>query len=226
MTTTGATAGNDDPGSGRELWLAMRAAHNRYKNASAALDALTAASLDSVASEWNLHIGAAAEVQRNAFEDYIEARLELSECLLSKKNSEPMFPEAAGQRSGSGTRFSGRVVLAVAAVCLFQAAFGLGYLAHERRQGSGLEAARDETNPTLNQTRKQVQALARQVAALEATNQDGAQARSVSAAATPKRTTARSHQKLARLKKRGERHYREFTAMPRRHPERIGPIRS
>jgi hypothetical protein len=111
---------------------------------------------------------------------------------------------------------------------------------HERRQSPDLEAARDAANLALNQTQKQVQALARQVEELKAKDQD--MARSASAAALMKtngvrsgqtatpslasggRSIARNHQELVHLQKRSERHYREFTLTPWKHSERIGPI--
>ena len=233
ITKIGTAAGRDNPGSNHELWLEMQGAYNRYKNASAALDALTAMSLDTVVtSERDSRIEAAGSVQRTAFENYIETRLQLSECLLSKNNAEPMESEVSER--ARGIRISARVIVAALAALLFPTAFGLGYLVHEHRQSPGLQAASDESNLTLNQTRKQLQALADQVEALKATNQG--RARPTRAApiksGRPGQTSARSlakggrrgrsHQKVViQAQRHRERHY---LVTPQKHSERSGPI--
>lgn len=241
MPRIDATTGWDDPGRDHELWLAMQAAHSRYKNASAALNALAAMSLDSVVSERDLHIEAAAGVERNAFENYIEARLQLSEWLLSKKNERPMeagIPEEAGQRQGSGSRISGRVLVTVMAALLFSTAFGLGYLLHVRRQKPDLDATRDEAVSALHQTPKQVETPVRPMQPLKAINQPRARSASATTRLTKTirgqfaapsltsggRSIARNHQELVQLQKHTERHYREFTLRLWKRSERIGPI--
>src|SRR5215475_11794020 len=123
--------GQDGLGTEHRLWLAMQAAHNRYKSASAALDALTALSPAGAATpERTLQIESAAAEQRSAFENYVESRLQLSESMLSKMSS-PTSPARASQNvlgesdemPGSRARISGAVVLAIAAAFLFPTAF-------------------------------------------------------------------------------------------------------
>jgi hypothetical protein len=240
-------AGRDAPGGEHDLWLSMKSAHNRYQDASAALDALTAMSPAGVDSaERNLQIESAAAGQRAAFEDYIEARLQLSEFMVSKlqpteSGESQEVGEGSGSGSGSGPRVSRIAILAVVAAFLFPTAFGLGFLAHERKRTRDLEAARDEANAELTQIRKQIQGLAGRMEALKAANQSvsaavaGMRASRVRAvkvpARAPVRTTlpsggrvARNHQEVVQLEKKGERTYREFTLTPSKQSERVGPI--
>ena len=239
----------DDPGGEHHLWLAMQAAHKAYKQASATLDALTAMAPRSDHSvERDLQIEVAAVEQRTSFENYIEARLQLSEFLLSKQMPvDPAVSQAAGQPS---TPDPARrlVVLGVVAAFLLPTAFGVGFLAHERQRTSQLNAEHTETLAALNQTRALAQDLAYRVEALKAANQTAARKAAASAArARTNRTrpvqktalraqkgapkvqsaaanVARSHQELVQLQKRGDRIYREFTLTPEKHSERVGPI--
>ena len=245
LTEIDPAAGRDAPGGEHDLWLSMKSAHNRYKDASASLDALTAMSPAGVDSaERNLQIEAAAAEQRTSFEDYIEARLQLSEFMLSRLSPQPEEaeePQAPDPRPGGGSRggllVSRIAVLAVVAAFLFPTAFGLGFLAHERRRTRDLEAARDEANQELKQMRTQIEGLAGRMEALKAATRSvsaavaGIRASRVRAVKVPARApapsggrVARNHQELVQLEKRGERTYREFTLTPSKQSERIGPV--
>ena len=219
-----ATTGRDsDPGNQHELWLAMQAAHQRHTNAAMAGD---------------------AQEQRAAFEAYIEARLQLSECLASRPNVGPerAAPEAASGFSWSGVTRVGMVYLGILAIFLLPASFGLGYLVHERRLSRDPELPHKD-DAKLGQVLLQVQTLAQQVEALTAANRAPAiQTASVPAPpaaagkAAVRRTdagvkaearvtrVARNHDELVQLQKRGERNYREFAMTLGKRPERIGPV--
>ena len=241
----GASTAQDSRGIEHELWLAMQAAHKRYENSSAALRALMVMSpCESASSERTLHIEAAALEQRTAFENYVEARLQLSEFLLSRLTTEPrerVIPEDAGNSSRAAPGTPKWVVLAVVAGLLFPTVFGLGYLALERSQSRALAAARGEANAALNRTRNRVEELFGQVEALEAANQRLARSADRAAAllhsnrALPSHVAAlrlaprggriaRNHQELVQLQKDGTRSYREFTLTTLKHTGRIGPI--
>jgi hypothetical protein len=232
----------DDPGGEHHLWLSMQAAHRLYKQASATLDALTAMAPRSDHSvERDLQIEVAAVEQRTAFENYIEARLQLSEFLLSKQMPvDPAVSRATGPASTTGSPRR-LVVLAIAAAFLLPTAFGVGFLAHERQRTSQLDAERNETIVALNQTRALAQELSRRVEALKAANKVAARPATKPAASRISRTrpvqkavlraqnsaasnVARSHQELLQLQKRGDRIYHEFTLTPEKQSERIGPI--
>jgi hypothetical protein len=148
-----------------ERWLTLRAAYNRYKGASATLGALTAASLvESSSPVRNQAIEAAAAEQRTAFENYIEARLALSESMA--------FP-AQGWRATDGndsseqrkhlwrhSRISRTVLLAAAVVAwLLPAALSVENWMGQRRQAQDLETVRDETNILMAQATDQVAAF-------------------------------------------------------------------
>jgi hypothetical protein len=245
MPGNGANTVQDSRAIEHELWLAMQAAHSRYENSSAALAALTAMSpCDGGLSDRNLHIEATAADQRTAFENYVEARLQLTEFLLSRLTTEPretVIPEDADNSSRSAPRSPKWVTLAVVAGFLLPTVFGLGYLAHARSQSRALEVTRGEANAALNRTRNQVEALFGQVEALKAANQK--LARSANRAAPLSHTNrvipghaaapslapkggriARNHQELVQLQKKGTRSYREFTLTTMKYTGRIGPI--
>ena len=158
------TTGRDsDPGNQHKLWLAMQAAHRRHTDASMAGD---------------------RQEQRAAFEAYIEARLQLSECLASRPNGGPeraAAPEAAAAFSWRGATRTGTVLLGIVAIFLLPASFGLGYLVHERRLSRDPELPHKD-DAKLGQVLLQVQSLAQQVEALTAANRAAAvQTASVSA---------------------------------------------
>jgi hypothetical protein len=97
-----------------KLWLAMRAAHDRYQSASATLHALSEdAPDDPRAWEAGPQLDRAAEEQRTAFEAYIESRLEFSEFMLSEGDQ-----NAAGPKGfyGRGKRLKPRFLVLAAAL--------------------------------------------------------------------------------------------------------------
>jgi hypothetical protein len=244
MPESDATPARDGLGTQHELWLAMRSAHDRYQSASAALDALTAMSPAGVASpERTLQIEAAASEQRAAFESYIEARLQLSEYVLSKQSPQPpktttsqdTADDLIGELVGE-PKFSRGVILAVLAAFLLPSAFGLGYLIHAHKQTRDLAAARDAANAALEETRNEVQKLTRRVEQLKGASPPTVRTASrlvppargkpsVQGASKPgSAPIAKNHNELVQLAKRGDRTYREFTLTPVKHSERVGPV--
>src|SRR5258708_16960580 len=187
MLESGAAPVRDDPGGEHHLWLAMQAAHKAYKQASATLDALTAMAPRSDRSvERDLQIEVAATEQRASFENYIEARLQLSEFLLSKQMPvDPAVSRADGQASTPDPALR-LVVLAVVAAFLLPTAFGVGFLAHERKRTSELNAEHTETLAALNQTRALAQDLSHRVQALKESKPTAT--RPATASAAPART--------------------------------------
>ncbi len=234
MSKIAVAAGRRNPGINHELWLAMQSAYDRYKNASAALVALQAVPLDAVVgAKRESRIEAAASLQRTAFENYIEARLQLSEGLLSTSNVDPMDPQISdGPLLWRGITMPAKILAAVVAAFLLPATFGLGYLAHKQIQSPGLEAENNRLNRALDQTRKQMQVLALQVKALKSTNQGRARSASVTRIKTRKfrlgqapalsvasggRRTLRSQPSVAiRERTLGEQHY---FVMPQKHSD-------
>jgi hypothetical protein len=244
MAEIGASNAQDSRRIERELWLAMQEAHNRYKDSSAALDALTASPPSGgSSSERDLEIEPASVEQRIAFENYIEARLQLSEFLASRQNAAPretVVLKEAGGTQGAVPRVPLWVVPSVMAVCLFTTALGVGCLVEERRQSRALEVARSDANAALNQTRQQVEALSNRMEALKTANMAGARSgnkpaalprsnhvRSYSTAVrlTPSTgRTARNDRELVEQQRGDRRNYREFTLTPLKHSARIGPV--
>jgi len=184
-----------------------------------------------------------AAEERCAFENYIETRLQLSELLLSNRMVDPVRPAPPDTTHISESRpsISGMTVLVVLAAFLFPTAFGIGYLARERKQVRNLEEARDIVSAALHQTQAQVQELSRKLDALRAVRPVVVRPRAPrkvlaktkrpptiqAAARRPASATgivAKNHSELVQLQRRGERNYHEFTVTSRRRLERIGPL--
>jgi hypothetical protein len=178
MLQSGAGACRDAPGGEHDLWLAMKSAHGRYRNAAALLDDMKVLPPGGVPGpERQLEIEAMAGEERAAFENYIEARLQLSEFLLAKispKPPEAKSPVKAVPVPGSGFGLSRVATLAVLAAFLFPTAFGFGYFLHERKRTRELETARDTATAALNQAKAEVQALGGKVEELKAANRSTA----------------------------------------------------
>ena len=154
-----------------ELWLVMQAAYHEYKNASATLEALASSVPREIRScDPDLQLEVAAEQQRVTFENYIEARLQFSEFLLSGENGElasvgisndserwtgPGQPDSTGFWNGFTTS---RAV--VAAALLLPTAFSLTYLVNEQRHVRDLDLARRAMTEMLNRDSKQSQSPA------------------------------------------------------------------
>jgi hypothetical protein len=238
-------APNQGPAIDHELWLAMQAAHDRYKNTSATLDALTAMSPAGNSSpECRLAIDAAAAEQRAAFESYIEARLELSESMVSGRAGPPLAEEDTKRGAAPfwrNPRMARAVLVGVtAAALLLPATFRVGYLEGERREARDIETARDGADAMLMLMSSQVDPPPRKDASKTAPpaarvgSSDIARADAKKAAPPtqmaprkPARTgkIAKNHQELHELQKRGERNYYEFLFTPWKQTERIGRIR-
>jgi hypothetical protein len=154
-----------------ELWLVMQAAYHQYKNASAALEALASTVQDEIRSrDPDLQLAMAVEQQRATFENYIEARLQFSEFLLSGENGElasvgisndserwtgPGQPESTGVWNGFTT--SRPALIVVAGALLLPTAFSLTYLVHEQRHVRDLDLVRGAMTEELNRDSKQSQ---------------------------------------------------------------------
>jgi hypothetical protein len=215
-----------------DLWLTVRSAHNRYQCASAALTTVMAMP---PSPERNLWTEAAAAEQRAAFESYIEARLQLTESMISP--SEP--PVIEPENSWRNFRIAPPVLLAAAA-CLFPLAFAVGNFVGQRREARESEAVQQEANAKLAQMRSQVEALSRTTETLKTGQPAPARNPEITPAAArgPRRLSqvvrkparssgriARNHQEVRLLAKRGERNYYEFLITDSQHSERIGRIR-
>jgi hypothetical protein len=154
-----------------ELWLVMQAAYHQYKNASATLEALASTVPREIRSrDPDLQLEMAAEQQRVTFENYIEARLQFSEFLLSGENGElasggisndierstgPGQPDSTGFWNGFTS--SRRVV---AAALLLPTACILTYLVNEHRHVRDLDLVRGALTEMLNRDSKQSQSPA------------------------------------------------------------------
>jgi hypothetical protein len=165
-----------------ELWLVMQAAYNQYQNASAALEALASrvpSEIRFLDPDLQLAMAVeqqrvtAVEQQRATFENYIEARLQFSEFLLSGENGElasvgisnategstgPGQPESTGFWNGFTTSRPARIV--VTAALLLPTGFSLTYLVNEQRRVRDLDLVRDAMTEMLNRDSKQSQSPA------------------------------------------------------------------
>lgn len=183
MLESEAPTGRDRHGAAHELWLAMRDAYHQYRSASAALDALASRGPGEVRfCDADLVIERAAEQQRTTFENYIEARLQFSEFLLSGEESGnvgisdakgkwmmPGQPEAAGFWKRFAT--SRPALMVVAAALLLPTAFSLTYLVHEQRRVRDLDLVRAAMQEMLNRTSNQIQSPAVRFSVSNATPQ-------------------------------------------------------
>jgi hypothetical protein len=167
-----------------ERWLAMQAAYQKYISLSAALDLLSSQILDetSCMDEWR-RIERVASEQRNAFESYVEARMQYSEFQLDRDKariensqcsdtaritalpSEMQSPRWAGF---TDWRLPIRAA-ALALVCV--TAFSLVSLVRDRVRLRDSAATRNEIRAAVTQTCAGLQALMRKIDALSSTHQ-------------------------------------------------------
>lgn len=168
-----------------DIWLAMQAAFKKYRNASAALEFVISQLRGAVpSSEGSLRLEAATSEQRVAFENYIEARVQFVECrcdancVRTRGLADPNTvggSSAASEENSAGASWSEikipRLALpaVVTALLLCTAALSLDRAVRERRDVRDANTARDAIRLTLNQTRDDVQALARKLDAVNAT---------------------------------------------------------
>ena len=220
-----------------DLWLAVRAAHNRCQTASAALTAI-GASLpeDSHDSHPDVPLDEAAEEHRKAFDEYIEASLRLSAFMLSEDEPKIPAPSSAGAR----LRWTKPHPVMLALALLFPL-LGVISLARDEKQIRDLDSIRDAVNRMLEQTRYQTQASSTQPSVSNVAPVAKGQARLVPAAAASATTTGR-HPVAAQAKTNdrslrpgrgapsqagGSGEYREsfeFKLTPSPHFDRVGPI--
>jgi hypothetical protein len=217
-----------DPGGEHDLWLAMQAAHHRYKNASATLDALTSVPIvGGVPPECKFEIQKAVAEQRAAFEDYIDARLDLSES-MSSRPAVPATAESEDRAHASRHLLVSRTALfALAVAALFPAAFSAGYLARQTKLVRDLEAARDQANTMLAQMKEKVDVLARKIEISPPANPVPVKRAAVRILRKPVRRRAKIT-KTAQATPQpqiGARNYYNFTLTPSRYTQRIGSIK-
>jgi len=168
-----APTGQNRQQAAHELWLAMRAAHDCYKHASATLSAVakTAPGHPRPCGE-DLSLEEAAEQQRTSFENYIEARLQYSEFMLSRDDQESVNVRKSQQSETPGAQHtftaSRPVLVAVAAVLLLPV-LGLIYLAGEKSGARERDLVRGAREEMLNPTGKQSQSPAVQLHASDVT---------------------------------------------------------
>jgi hypothetical protein len=236
-----------------ELWLAMQAAYHKYGNASAALDSIHPGSPDgTTAGNEMLEIDATVREQRTAFENYIEARMQLNEFVCSRNDTDAMSSSIRGSRAELTISRLALVSMTCAFLCA--TAFSLAYVARVQRQVRDLDAARHEVSATVNQTHQVVDALARKLEGLKVT-QPLATGDSPSSPPPPVRPQRASARKVATRKpadqsrwrhiqtprsmqrgtraglqtesnptRAGRRLYYEFALTPSRQFKRVGPI--
>jgi hypothetical protein len=246
MPESDAPNGTEGRNAEHELWLAMQAAFNHYRNASAALDAVSPLppGPDDLEDE-SIPVERLAAEQRAAFESYIEARMQLAEFLRDRREPAPPGDDEDTDRwSRTASAMFRQAPLAVAVALLCTTVFSLGSLGRERMRVRELEAARDGMTATMNQTRDAIQALvskldsldaARRPAIREAAERPPAPVRPRLSSA-PKRavkpgtighwrrvgTQAPSQRQQG--PSAGKRGYREFTLTPSRQFQRVGPV--
>jgi hypothetical protein len=164
-----------------ELWLAMQAAYNKYRDASSELDV---AAVQPSGAE-NLRIETATSEQRSAFENYIEARMQYSEFRCDQN-------DARSRSSGSSKAVEGSTVLSeerppcrywtrstiskpalatIAVVLLCINDLTLAYVMRIWGFVYGAGTTGDEIGATLNQARNDIQALGQKIDAMNVTQQ-------------------------------------------------------
>jgi hypothetical protein len=141
-----------------DRWLAVQSAYVEFRRAAEALECTHQSTNDLSATE-RLRLNMLEGRQRVAFERYLDARLEFLEFRLDEDNQ-----TEATRYSGAGSRLAfpdGRQVLEILVVLLLCAtAFSL---VRELKHVRDLEAARDELQATLKQTRDGLQLLKQRV---------------------------------------------------------------
>jgi hypothetical protein len=224
-----------------ELWLTMRRAYTRYQRVLEAKDKVALMPLDGGFSPEH-GVGNEAAVlaeQLDAFENYIEARLALSEFMVSQREG-PAIENDSLQEDKGGRRYfriPRSLALAAAVMFLLPAALGFANLVWERKQVRDLEAIRTETNLALAQMRSQVAAHSQITKGPDAASQP-ALAGSPATAPTPanrppriNRTGPRSPDRgesigrNRQLQKPGQRGYYAFLLTGSESTKRIGRVR-
>jgi hypothetical protein len=147
-------------------WLAMQSAYLAYRRATEALENADEAIEDSATNEL-VRLGILERQQRMAFEKYLEARIDFVEFRCDELNRGIMSRAlAAGHadstESGSwfGTCKGILQVLAFVLLCITALS-----LARGQNHVRDLEAARDELQAALNDTRRELQLLERRFSA-------------------------------------------------------------
>lgn len=146
-----------------ELWLAMQAAHDRYRAATEALEAYISAAQSGVDGA-DLQSDKAAADQRAAFENYVEARLQFSEFMVPRDCTGQTIVESS--TTGNG-RTGNRLTLMAAVVVLCPLVSSFAYLMHERRIVRDLDLTSRQISTLVNRTNADAQALAQRLDAIQ-----------------------------------------------------------
>lgn len=149
-----------------DCWLAMRSAYTEYRRASEAIECHAPLS-DGMFAEDRSHVVALERREREAFERYLETRMEFLEFRFDQQNSpgRPMAPSTVIEPldGGIATRISRYkwVVETFAFVLLFTIAFAS---MRENRQVRELEADRDNLRDMLSETQEGIRSLGEKLA--------------------------------------------------------------
>jgi hypothetical protein len=162
---------------GHDRWLAMQSAYSEYRRASEELECTRQSADD---SHERLKLPVLEGYQWDAFERYFEARMEFLEARFDESNwpsagvALPSMPDTEHRGTHSWLTFGYyKPVLHILAVILLGTmAFSL---LREQKRVRDLEAARDELQATLNQTRDGLRLLGQKLDAWGATQHSGLQ---------------------------------------------------
>lgn len=164
------------------LWLAMRSAYDKYRDASEILDAVASQGPLATSSRDRIRgIETLAAKQRIEFERYIEKRLQYSEFVNDRSNLAAMqfgIQKAAHdstvpdkRQNGAGLwlgSMASRIAAGTALLCITV------FILHEQRRMHDLDVAREQTSATLTHTQDNDQSLSLQLNPSSMPNQVGA----------------------------------------------------
>ena len=147
----------EDHNEGRDRWLAMQTAYLEYRQASDALDR-TRRSTGELSTGERLQMIVAEGRQRVAFERYLEARIGFLEYRFEETGRpDPDFPDPEHPAPRSWLSAKGRPALEILAVLLLcTTAFSL---VREQKQVRELDAANNQLQAALRQTRDGLELL-------------------------------------------------------------------
>jgi hypothetical protein len=214
MSDNHALEGPDQRNAEHELWLAMQAAYNKYRNASSELDILAV----QPSGAENLQIETATSEQWSAFENYIETRMQYSEFRCDQNNArsrsfgnsqtvgDSTVPSEGSlpRRGWTGSTISRPALATVVVVLLCINDLSVAYLMRFLGFAHGARTTRDEIGATLNQARNDIQTLGEKIDAINVSQQFLIRA-SILAPTAPVRPRRTSVTKAAERKSSGNR---------------------
>jgi len=210
MSESHTLKGPDQRNAEHELWLAMQAAYNIYRQASSELDVAGVQPSGAIPSaEESLRFETATSEQRSAFENYIEARMQYAEFRCDQNNvrtrsfGNSMMPSEGNSRRRYWDGFSiSRPALVPVVVLLGVSVLSLSYIMLGWRLVCGASTER-EIGATLNQARSDIQALGWKIDAMNVAQQFVLRAASPSAPTARVRLQRTSVTKTAKRKSTG-----------------------